>query len=253
MNKQKNTSKTNAASTVPESPILPVENLSPPASLSLWSRLMPWVIGIPLLLACSFGWDRFNQGGVSCWPHPKIMVYLMCHFDGTGQKSGPLTIRGICCPGEGKIAVLSADGKTVFLFDQKGQFLNSEMIDKFGTFNPENSITEPVNGRTYQEESDYLRLKVIDSKGVFMYRLQLKEKPWTIALDKQDRVYVGYGNYNFIQVFSGATGQFLGDLTVEKPDVNRTYLDAKYLCVTPEGYLVVAGSYNVWVYRLPPA
>jgi hypothetical protein len=108
------------------------------------------------------------------------------------------------------------------------------------------------SGHVFTAEPDYLRIKVTDSQGEVIKNISLKARPWSVVADKQGRIWVAYGNYNFMQAFSAASGQFLGDVLVENPDEDLTYLDAKALCLASDGSLVVADKYSVWVYRLPP-
>ncbi len=219
---------------------------------TLGKRVGFWVIGAVLLLVLTWGWNRFNGGGIGCWPSNKVPIYQIAHFNGSNEKCGPVTVRGLNCPSENQIAVLGMDNKTVYMFDEKGTYLKSLDVEKYGSFKSTMVAVDTRSGHVFTAEPDYLRIKVTDSQGDLISNIALKARPCSVVADKQGRIWVAYGNYNFMQVFSAANGQFLGDVIVENQDEDLTYLDAKSLCLAPDGLLVVADKYSVWVYRLPP-
>jgi hypothetical protein len=219
------------------------------SSAFAWGRPGSWALILVLLLAGSMAWDRFNGGGVGCWPSKKIMVRLVGHFSGDNQKCGPFISTGVCYVKGGQIAVFDNSALRVLLFDLQGHFLNALSPKDYPNCQNQR-ILDPQNKRSYIADTEFSRIKVMDENGNLSKFIALKDRPWALTLDAAGRLFVGYGNYDFIQVFSAANGNFLGDLKVENPDPDSTYLDARALCVTEDGLLVAADRHSVWIYQL---
>jgi len=212
-----------------------------------------WIYGTILLCLVSMGWNHFNGGGVGCWPSQKIIAHQIGHFNGNGQSCGPLTIRGVNCLNNGNIAVLCIDNKTVLEFDLKGTLLKSTPLEIFGPFDSNDATIDPESGHVFYADWPNHQIHIQSPKGQKIRNIYLKDSPCAIALDKHGQLFVGFGDRFFIQVFKAETGQFLGDLTIDNPDVDMTYLNAKSISFGKDGLLVVSDRYSVWIYQLAPA
>lgn len=225
---------------------------TPPSPDSRWEWVKAWLLGALVLAVGSVTWNNFNGGGIGCWPAKKILVHQIGHIKVEGLRNGTFMLDGICYGKDGKVAVLDHQSRQVFLFDLNGNFLGDSKATECGDFSS-NQVTDPKTHRRYSADYGGRRVTVVDGDGKLLKNIALKDHPTALALDPFGRLFVGYSDHSFVQVFSANSGGFLGDLAVENPGDDYSYFNAAFLLTTDDGYLMTGDRYSVWVYRLPPA
>lgn len=248
----------------------------PPSSGSLGEKLKSLLWGAIVLVVFSFAWNKFNGGGVGCWPSKKIMVRQIHHFAGNDQKCGPFNVGGLHYVKDGKIGVWDDSVYRLLLFDMSGNFLDGWTHQDLDNKNwpkheidpisrgvsygldvpslmssgyPPDRVLDPQTNHFYVADYANWRINVTDTANKELSHIALKAKPKAVALDGIGRLFVGYADHNFVQVFS-TKGGFLGDLEVQNPDTDMTYLDVRSLFITEDGLLVAGDKFSVWVYQI---
>ncbi|HVM32602.1 MAG TPA: hypothetical protein VMU88_05665, partial [bacterium] len=142
-----------------------------------------------------------------------------------------------------RVVKLSQDGQILGVLSGKGKGKGEFMGITY-------TLLDDAGNWYVGDASGNDRVQIFDPSQKFLRQIKTKSPPNALALDKQNRLFVGsWGSPS--QVFT-VSGKYLGDLEDEsQPGVainNIVGMD-----VTPDGMIVASGGDQVTIYRVSEA